>query len=234
MSWARLDDAILDNPKIIAVGPLGFALHVAAITWCARNLTDGFIPKRKVISLLDLPSLQVSETTKLRVLHTLTADDLAMDLERLNLWHDRGEHWEVHDYLKYNFSRAQVLERRRKTAERVKKYKELHENARGNAVTNTTVTDLPGPVPVPREDKRSLSVRAKVRAARATQWPDDFTLTQERADVGRELGVDVTVEWNKFKDHALKDGVVHKNWDAAWRYWCRRVPEFQRRKTWGN
>ena len=30
--WARLDDAILDNPKIIAAGPLGFALHVVAIT----------------------------------------------------------------------------------------------------------------------------------------------------------------------------------------------------------
>jgi hypothetical protein len=108
MSWARLDDAILDNPKIIAAGPLGFALHVAAITWCARNLSDGQIPKRRVAQLLDLPSLQVSETTKVRVLHALTPDDVATDLVRIGLWHDRGECWEVHDYLVYNPSAAEV------------------------------------------------------------------------------------------------------------------------------
>ena len=51
--WARLDDAILDNPEeIIAAGPLGFALHVAAITWCARNLTDGFIPQAPRVAQL--------------------------------------------------------------------------------------------------------------------------------------------------------------------------------------
>jgi len=52
VTWAKLDDAILDNPKIVRVGIVGFALHVAAITWCARNLTDGFIPAYKVKSLL--------------------------------------------------------------------------------------------------------------------------------------------------------------------------------------
>jgi hypothetical protein len=104
-----------------------------------------------------------------------------------------------------------------------------------------TLTPPARPEPEPEPDLRrsSLSVAANTRARtaprpRATQWPDDFTLTLDRAEVGRELGVDVTVEWNKFKDHALKDGVTHKNWDAAWRYWCRRVPEFQRRKTWGS
>src|SRR5262245_12695742 len=132
--WARLDDAILDNPKIIAAGPLGFALHVAAITWCARNLTDGFIPKPKVGTLLGLPSLQVSETTKVRVLHTLTADDLASDLVRLNLWHDRGDQYEVHDYLVYNPSRDQVLARRKKTAARGKKFRDLHQKQPRNAV----------------------------------------------------------------------------------------------------
>jgi hypothetical protein len=149
MSWARLDDAILDNPKIIAAGPLGFALHVAAITWCARNLTDGFIPKRRVAQLLDLASLQVSERTKVRILHAVTADDVAADLARIGLWHDHGESWELHHFLEYNFSRAQVLHRREKALDRVNKHRHLA----CNAVTNAAVTRLPGPgpVPVPRE-----------------------------------------------------------------------------------
>jgi hypothetical protein len=145
MSWARLDDAILDNPKIIAAGPLGFALHVAAITWCARNLTDGFIPKRRVAQLLDLASLQVNERTKVRILHAVTADDVAADLARIGLWHDHGESWELHHFLEYNFSRAQVLHRREKALDRVNKHRHLA----CNAVTNAAVTRLPGPGPVP-------------------------------------------------------------------------------------
>ena len=54
MVWARIDDAILDNPKIVRAGVYGFAMHVAAISWCCRNLTDGKIPTGAVIKLLTL------------------------------------------------------------------------------------------------------------------------------------------------------------------------------------
>lgn len=143
--WARLDDAILDNPKIIAAGPLGFALHVAAITWCARNLTDGFIPKRRVSQLLDLSSVQVSEATGGRVRHAVTTDDVAADLAQIGLWHDHGPTWELHDFLEYNHSRAEVLAEREQRRVRVAR----HRKRRRNAVTNATVTGVPVPVPVP-------------------------------------------------------------------------------------
>jgi hypothetical protein len=169
MSWARLDDAILDNPKIIAAGPLGFALHVAAITWCARNLTDGFIPKRRVAQLLDLPSLQVSERTKVRILHAVTADDVAADLARIGLWHDHGESWELHHFLEYNFSRAQVLHRREKALDRVNKHRHLA----CNAVTNAAVTRLPGPGPVP--GPREFLSLASLAPASAPGFDDFWT-----------------------------------------------------------
>lgn len=57
MTWAKLDDAILDNEKIAKAGLVGFAFHVAAITWCARNLTDGFVPSQRVACLLDVTGL---------------------------------------------------------------------------------------------------------------------------------------------------------------------------------
>lgn len=84
------------------------------------------------------------------------------------------------------------------------------------------------PLAVPRTISEPSLNRLSLRA---TQWPADFTLTTERAQVAELLGSDAASEWAKFKDHALKDGVVHKNWDAAWRYWCRRAPEFRRRRT---
>lgn len=224
MSWARLDDAILDNPKIIAAGPLGFALHVAAITWCCRNLTDGLIPKRRVASLLDLPSLQVSETTKVRVLHALTPDDLAADLVRLGLWHDRGGAYELHDFLEYNFSRAQVLARREHTRKRVNKHRELA----CNAVTNAAVTHLPVPVPVPLEEKISLREIQKksraTRAQRAISWPDTLTLSPDRMAVKNAS----RAEWEAFRDHHQAKGSRFVDWDAAWRTWCRRAQQFTR------
>ena len=57
MTWAKLDDAILDNPKIAKAGVIGFAMYVAGITWSARNLSDGFIPSAAVRRLLDLSEL---------------------------------------------------------------------------------------------------------------------------------------------------------------------------------
>jgi len=160
--WARLDDAILDNPKIIAAGPLGFALHVAAITWCARNLTDGFIPKRRVAQLLDLSSIQVSEATGGRVRHGVTPADVAADLARIGLWHDQGASWEVHDFLDYNLSRAEQQERSTKITTRVQRWRAKRRcnavtNTVTNAVTNALETQPPGPVPGSGEDLLSFA-----------------------------------------------------------------------------
>ena len=221
--WAKLDDAILDNPKIIAAGPLGFALHVAAIVWCARNLTDGLIPKRKVASLLDLPSLQVSETNKVRVLHSLTADDVASDLVRLRLWHDRDdEYYEVHDFLQYNRSRQQVLDARDRTRQRVEK----HRKQDGNVVTNAPVTlhPVPVPVPVPPDPEKKSSLRSP----KAKGWkrvPETETLTDTRLAEGRRvsgmLGGDVKRAWEAFRDYEFYR--PHHDVDATWRTWCRRT-----------
>src|SRR4029453_3116326 len=43
MSWVRLDDQYPDHPKVRALGPLGLALQTAAICYCGRYLTDGFL-----------------------------------------------------------------------------------------------------------------------------------------------------------------------------------------------
>jgi len=162
--WARLDDAILDNPKIIAAGPLGFALHVAAITWCARNLTDGFIPKRRVSQLLDLSSLRMSEATLGRVRHGLSTGDVAEDLARIGLWHDHGTSWELHDYLDYNPSKAEVLAaRERERAKKERRRQPVDNVPRGipgespGESRGNPPHPVPVPVPEPKEDLLSFA-----------------------------------------------------------------------------
>jgi hypothetical protein len=130
MTWAKLDDAILDNPKIIRVGPIGFALHVAAITWSARNLTDGFIPEAKSKQLLAPNWCQASENDERDTIWELSATTgmhgfsgqevielIIKGLVEAGLWHEdfdeRGNAgYRLHDYLEYNPSQKEVLNTR--------------------------------------------------------------------------------------------------------------------------
>ena len=127
MVWARLDDAMLDNPKIAEAGIFGFALHVAAITWCCRNLTDGFVPRARVRSLLDFSGVMwdlenpcglggEDEATGGR--HGADAIAIAEHLEGLGLWRedlDRNGYW-LKDFLEYNPSKEKVLAERARKA----------------------------------------------------------------------------------------------------------------------
>lgn len=136
MVWARLDDAILDNDKIAQAGVFGFALHVAGITWCCRNLTDGFIPDGRVACLLDWSSA-AGEYLAATGSHPKAYEDAFLDnaievgdpdgrriadtLVAVGLWRrddDRRGYW-IHDFLEYNPSRSDVLgERAAQTAKK--------------------------------------------------------------------------------------------------------------------
>lgn len=137
MVWAKIDDAILDNHKIAQVGALGFAWHVAGIVYCARNLTDGRVPRGIGERLLALgPSTPGSFDREglpvvLNVGHgpdvglgghceELTAWDIIGWLVEAGLWEEAedGSGWTVHDFLDFNPSRAdaEALSRRRAAA----------------------------------------------------------------------------------------------------------------------
>lgn len=163
MVWAKLDDEILDNEKIVNAGPLGFALHVAAITWCCRNLTDGFIPRSKVRALLDFEGLHVKTGEGEFVMHEKAVEplDLADSLVVEGLWiedEERRGYW-LNDFLDYNPSREKVLAERERGKERAKASHEAKQKRRP-APAASSGEDAPklrgdfaspsdGPVPVP-------------------------------------------------------------------------------------
>lgn len=43
--WLRLDDGFGEHPKIVGLSDRAFRTHVLAMLYCARNLTDGYVPK---------------------------------------------------------------------------------------------------------------------------------------------------------------------------------------------
>lgn len=93
MPWVRFDDNYPTSRKVGGLSDAAFRLHTEAIFWCARELTDGRIAgdELKQVSGIARPDRHVAE------------------LVRRGLWAETDDGWEIHDYLKYQPSRAKVL-----------------------------------------------------------------------------------------------------------------------------
>ena len=124
VTWAKLDDEMLDHPKVAAAGLVGFAMHVAAIVYCARNDTDGVLPLTKVDGLLNMRGVYVDVGNPAAVpvpgrngtsgaIDQPDPYDVAEHLVDVGLWEHREDgDYDVHDFLDYHPSKAQVAERR--------------------------------------------------------------------------------------------------------------------------
>lgn len=92
MPWVRLDDQFPEHPKVSEAGPLAAWLYVCGLAYCARQLTDGFIPAAQLRRLL--PTGSVAK--------------LADRLVSARLWEPTDGGFRVHDYLEYQPSRVEV------------------------------------------------------------------------------------------------------------------------------
>jgi len=223
--WAKVDDLFFCHPKVVATSLAARGLWITALAWTSAVKGDGWIPDA--------------------ILPTLVQEDpdlLIQELLHAGLW-ERGDHgYSVHDYLDWNPSRETLEERRNAANARLIRHRDekrkrnaLHARS-CNGVKQAPVPSRPVPGP-----EGSLSLRSREggmggvarKRALARTWPEDFTLTQERAEWARDLGVDATREWNKFRDNCLAKGLKYIDWNAAWRTWIRRAPDFQRQRGGG-
>lgn len=95
MSWLTLDDNMPDHPKIRGLTDRAFRLHVYALCYCSRHLTDGVIPASACRGVVDNSSRYCRE------------------LVAKKLWQSRDEVFVIHDYLDWNKSRADVENQRK-------------------------------------------------------------------------------------------------------------------------
>lgn len=103
MSWLRIEDGFLENPKITGLSDRAFRLHMAGLTYCARNLTDGqldCVATRVILALVRAKKGHVFE------------------LNSAGLWSESGTGYVVNDYLEYNpdAATAKALRETRKLA----------------------------------------------------------------------------------------------------------------------
>ena len=165
MTWVKLDDHMSEHPKVLAAGPLAAWLHVCALQYASRNLTDGFVPSRAVPTLANFDGINVTVATigsMAGVSDEVNPYELALTLVDVGLWEETERGYQIHDYLEFNPSKAEVMAQRRQNADRQAAWKDRKRgepsangvtnavsNAVSNGANNAPLTPAPYPVPVP-------------------------------------------------------------------------------------
>jgi hypothetical protein len=139
MSWARFDDNFPRHPKTIGLSDRAFRAFVTGVCYSAGLLTDGHLSSAVIASFA---------SKKVRA-----------ELVAAGFWDERadGNGVNVHDFTDYNRSRVEVEEQRRKTAERVKNWRERNADSNdvtddvGNGVTDVARNDVSNAAPDPTQ-----------------------------------------------------------------------------------
>lgn len=150
MTWLKIDDGFAEHPKMDGLSDRSFRLHVAALCYSARNLTDGLLSPKAI-----------------RVLAAIVnATRINRNLDELvdaQIWIDNGDgSYSIYAYLEHNppaeevkKKRAEISEKRRdagrKGAEARWNKPSGMANAMASADSNTddTVVMAPDPDPDP-------------------------------------------------------------------------------------
>ena len=112
MAWFRVDDHLPTHPKWLSASKGARALWVTAGAWSAGQLLDGHVPA-SVLGMLGGTRREVTE------------------LVGLGLWCEDPEGWRFHDWDQYQPTRKDVVERRKRDAERLRKWREQRDAEKG-------------------------------------------------------------------------------------------------------
>ncbi len=110
MAWAKFDDRWATHPKLLAAGLEAKGLDASGICYAAGQETDGFVPDTALVIL------GAGHRNPRKV-----ADRLV----EVGRWirDDRRKGYVIHDFDRYNFTRAQGEAKRSKAAERKAAYR---------------------------------------------------------------------------------------------------------------
>lgn len=106
MPYLNLDDGFSEHPKVDALTHGAFRLHVAGLCYCAKNLTDGVLEKRRVPRLM--PDYRPT---------------FLAELTAAAMWLPHPDGFQIHDYLDWNKPRSWWEEKREKDAKRLAEWR---------------------------------------------------------------------------------------------------------------
>lgn len=223
MPWFPVDDGFAFHRKAVRAGNAAIGLWTRAGSWCAQQLTDGYVPEDMV-----------------QVLGTVSQ---AERLVRAGLWQPADGGYQFHEWSENgrNPTREDVLLRRKKEAEKKARMRAAkaakseesqvnYDSPQGTPEGRTGglpegVRSTPPLPSTPQEKKTTTS-----SSARATRIPDDFTVDADMVAWARDEcpDVDGRRETAKFVDYwrgVSGQRGTKRDWTATWRNWMRKAQE---------
>lgn len=188
MTWVRFDDLTDEHPKVAALSDRAFRWWFRSLCYASRHLTDGALPAG---FMMRVPA-KVSD-----------------ELKAAGLWKHNGAALTIHDYLTYQPSRAAVTDRRRKTADRVRNWRD---KGVSNAITNGTGNAAPDPDPLPQvQEEIDLSPSETVGSFE--DWYRAYPKKKNRGDAEKAWkAIHVTPELFRRMMAALSWQVLSHDW----------------------
>lgn len=209
--YVQLVNGFYDNDKIRDLVRMGRAdsvgVYCMALSLCGDRLTDGFVPRRAMLSNIGATPEQVQ---------ALVDEGMLEEVE---------EGWLIHDYAEHNRTKEQVLHARKKSAERVAKHRNesdvtaLHRNC--NAVTSGQTPEHQNTRTQKKEKEEYSSSFSKETGVK------DFGESRERVETDKALSVeypnlDLESAWLAFADRHQAETRAVNDWTRLWKGWCQR------------
>ena len=210
-----MDDGFWSHPKTLQLSPTAVALWVRAGSWSCQQLTDGVVPT------YTLPMFGADE-------------DSAVELVGVGYWHEVDGGYEFHDWDDYQEASEQVKERRKKNAEKMRRWREAKaekgvRNEVSDEVTNQVTNPVSNALPDPtRPDPTSSSTKKGSTRQRASTISPKFEITEAMRSWAKDNTphVDIDAKLPEFIDYWTGTGRVMKDWVATWRNGMRKQEEF--------
>lgn len=125
MAYASVEYEFWCNPKIRAAGKDAALLYIAANGYCNQFMTDGFILDESIDAIASL----AFQRNPNKAIDALVEN---------GLWHRVNGGYEVHDYLKYNKSKAQIESLSEKRSNAGKAGADMRNKSSEDATANAT------------------------------------------------------------------------------------------------
>ena len=130
--WAKLDDRAHSNQKLLEVGLAGAGLYFLGLSYCAGEMSDGFIPKAWAVEKAK-PKTLIARLVDVGLWLSVAKDDVIETYEerRTRAARERNpvfvmvprDGYFVRDFIPMNMSRATHLAKREADAERLRDWR---------------------------------------------------------------------------------------------------------------
>ena len=209
--YVQLVNGFYDNDKVRDLMRLGRADSVGvfcmAISLCGDRLTDGFVPRRAMLSNIGATEEQIQALVDEGMLEEV----------------DDG--WIIHDYTEYNRTREQVLHARSVAKERKEKSR-CHSSVTAVSQRDSAVTS--GQTPEHQNTRTQKKEKEEYSSSFSKEIsPTEYADMAEKDATDRTIAseytnLDLTGAWNAFASRHQSETRTINDWTRLWKGWCRR------------